>query len=678
MISYLHSVPPGESPPPPPRACFGRGDFIEKIVGLAENFEPIALIGPGGIGKTSIALTLLHHNRIIERFGENRRFIRCDQFPASRAHFLARLSEVIGAAVENPDDLTPLRTFLSSKEILLILDNTESILDPQGTDAQCIYSIVDELCQFRTICVCITSRITTVPQHCRRPVVPQLTRKAACNIFYNIYDDGGRSDIINELVQRLDFHALSITLLATTASRNLWDYDRLAKEWDTRRAQVLRTDFNQSLATTIELSLASPTFQKLGDGARDLLGVVAFFPQGVDEENIDQLFPTISDRKDIFDRFCALSLTHRRNGFITMLAPIRDYLCPRDPRSSPLLCVAKDRYFNWLSVRVGPGKPGFGEARWVVSEDANVEHLLDIFTSLDQGSDDVWSACADFIRHLYWHKRRHSVLKSKIEGLPDDHHLKPRCLFLVARLVGMTGNRAEEKRLYNHVLKLSRDRGDDIWVAKALRDLSRTNRMLGLYGEGMQQAREASEIWARLGDMKGQAHSLFVLAGLLHDDGQLGAAEETASRMINLLPERGEEFLVCDSHLLFGDICRSRGEKERAIHHFEAAIGIASIHNWYNSLVWCHLRLAGLFSDEDRFDDAHAHLNRAESHAIDDAYNLGRTVLLRAETWYLQRRLKEAVSGALRAIEIYEKLGAMIDVEVCRALLRNIEWAMER
>ena len=54
----------GESPPSPPRACFGRDDLIEKIVGLAEDLTPIALVGTGGIGKTSIALAVLHHGSI--------------------------------------------------------------------------------------------------------------------------------------------------------------------------------------------------------------------------------------------------------------------------------------------------------------------------------------------------------------------------------------------------------------------------------------------------------------------------------------------------------------------------------------------------------------------------------------------------------------------------------------
>ena len=245
----------GELPPPPPGACFGRNELIEKMVGFAENLEPAALVGAGGIGKTSIALAVLHHSCIEGRFGDNRRFIRCDQFPASRTHFLARLSKVIGAGIDNPEDLTPLRPFLSSREILIVLDNVESILDPQGTDAREIYSMVDELCRFKTICLLITSRITTVPRHCKRPVIPTLSMEAARDIFYSIHGDGGRSDTIDGLLQCLDFHALSITLLATTASHNMWDYDELAKEWDTHRVKVLQTDYNESLAATIELSL---------------------------------------------------------------------------------------------------------------------------------------------------------------------------------------------------------------------------------------------------------------------------------------------------------------------------------------------------------------------------------------------------------------------------------------
>ena len=672
----VNSILLGELPPPAPRDCFGRDELIEKVVGLAENLEPIALIGAGGIGKTSIALTLLHHNRIKDRFGENRRFIRCDQFPASPAHFLARLSKVIGAGVENPEDLIPLRPSLSSK-MLIILDNAESILDPKGTNAEEIYSVVEELCQIKTICLLITSRITTIPPRCKRPEIPTLSMGAACDIFYGIYGDSGRSDIINDLLRRVDFHALSITLLATTASHNAWDYDRLVEEWDTQRARVLQTDFNKSLAATIELSLASPTFRSLDPNARDLLGVIAFLPQGVDEKNLDWLFPTISNRKNTFDKFCVLSLTYRSNGFVTMLAPIRDYLCPQDPQSSPLLCATRDRYFTRLSVSIGIGTPGFKEARWIVLEDVNVEHLLDVFAAVDENDSGIWDVCCRFMEHLHWHKPRKTTLKSKIEALSDDHPSKPECLYGLSLLSKRVGNYAEQKQLLTHTLELERRRGDTTRIASVLRYLSDADLLQNLHGEGIQHAKEALEIFERTDDAIGQALCLMQLAWLFFYDRQLDAAEDAASRAIDLISDKGERYLVsrCQLHRVLGKIYHSKGEKKKAVQHLQTALEIATPPNWHEELFWIHYSLVELYRNENELEDANTHVERAKSHADGDEYRLARAIYMQAELWSLQRRLEEAKSEALRALEIFEKLGAADegDARVCRELLQIVD-----
>ena len=487
----------GESPPPPPGACFGREELIEKIVILAESLTSIALIGPGGIGKTFVALSALHDDRIKKRFGESRRFIRCDKFPPAQANLLNHLSKAIGAGIENPEDLATLRPFLSSKEIFIVLDNAESILDPQGPDAQNIYTVVEELSRFETISLCITSRISTVPPHCDRPIIPTLSVESACDIFYGIYKNTNRSDIVRELVRQLDFHVLSITLLATTAAQNMWDHNRLAKEWGVHRAQVLRTVRNESLGAVIELSLASPTFHNLDPIARELLGVIAFLPQGVNENNLDWLFPTISNIAGILDTFCALSLTYRSTNSITMLAPLRDYLGPQDPRTSPLLCATKDCYFRRLQLLgdLEPDQPGFGESRWIRSEDVNVEHLLNIFASFDTDLDDIWDACSNFMAHLVWHKPRFTTSRRRIEGLSDDHRSKPRCLLNLSQLLGSLGNRAEQKRLLTYTLELERGRGEDDRVAHTLWRLADANRMLGLQKEGVRQLEGALEIY---------------------------------------------------------------------------------------------------------------------------------------------------------------------------------------
>ena len=163
------------------------------------------------------------------------------------------------------------------------------------------------------------------------------------------------------------------------------------------------------------------------------------------------------------------------------------------------------------------------------------------------------------------------------------------------------------------------------------------------------------------------------LVGLLYSDGQLDAAEEAASRMTGLLPEKGNQSLVCESHRLLGNICQSKGKTKKAIHHFELALGIAASFNWHGDLFLVHYDLARLFLDEGRFDDACDHIGRAKSHTVDSAYNLGRAVEPQATVWYAQSKPEEARSEALRAADVYEKLGVTRDLDDCRELLWKIE-----
>ena len=556
-----------------------------------------------------------------------------------------------------------------------ILDNAESILDPQGENAREIYAVVEELSHFDNICLCLTSRISTIPPACEALGIPTLSIEAARDTFHRIYKNGGQSDPVDEILRQLDFHPLSITLLATVAHHSKWDSGRLTREWEGRRTEVLRTRHNDSLATTIELSLASPMFQELGPGAREVLGVIAFFPQGIDENNLDWLFPDLSDRANVFDNFSILSLTHRSNNFITMLAPLRDHLCPKDPTSSPLLNAVKDRYFTRLSVNVDPGFPGFEDARWIITEDVNIEYLLDVFTSVDASSVGVWDSCASFMEHLRWHKPRLVTFGPKIERLPDDHPSKPGCLNQLSRLFNLVGNDVEQRRLLEYALELWRGRGDDSQVAMTLRFLSDVNTYLGLHKEGVEQANEALEIYKRLYDITGQGLTWKELAGSLYKDQQLDAAEEASLRAIDLLADGDKQFTVCDCYRILGDICRDKGEIEKAVSHFETALGIASRLNYRSSQSWINYELAQLFFGENKLDEAHTRVELARSYAANDLYQLGRAMELQAVFWYEQRKFGEAKLEALGAISVFERIGAAEDIERCRSIIRGVEKA---
>ena len=354
-----------------------------------------------------------------------------------------------------------------------------------------------------------------------------------------------------------------------------------------------------------------------------------------------------------------------------MLAPLRDYLCPNDPTSSPLLNTTKECYFIRLAIKPHPGGPNSEESLWITSEGVNIEHL--VFTSVDVESESVWSACSRFLYQLCQRKPRPVMLGPKIEALPDDRPSKAGCLRHLSQLYDSIGNLAERKRLLTHALQLRKQQGDDYQVGLVLADLSDTNRQMKLIKEEMQQAREASEIFGKLGRTADRAETLTDLAWLLHGDGQLDAAEEVASRAIERLPPDGEQLRVCRCHRILGYIFDSKGKTEKAIRHFEIALGIASSDNLTSQLFWVRIAMAMVFFREGRFDTAHAYIGRAKPHATNHAYLLARASALQAKVWKEQNMSADAKLEASRAFNVFEKLGTVGDAANARWLPQQIE-----
>ena len=159
------------------------------------------------------------------------------------------------------------------------------------------------------------------------------------------------------------------------------------------------------------------------------------------------------------------------------------------------------------------------------------------------------------------------------------------------------------------------------------------------------------------------------LTFLLCDDRPLDAA----SCATNLIGENGDQFQLCEAHRALGRIHRSKGETEKAISHFKAALEIATPSNWHNTQFWDHYSLAELFCDDGRFEDAQAHIEHAKPYAVDGPYYLAHMMWLQAIVRRKQHRLEEARSEVLRAADGFKKLEDAGDMELCMELLQEIQ-----
>jgi len=319
---------PSELFPPPtlpqaPANCFSREEIVNEILDLTDQVASTGLYGSIGVGKTFVALTVLHHNRAKTTFGRNRHFMHYDGLTDSPEGFFERLCDAIGT--DRITDIGQLRSHLESSPLrLLVLDGVDPILDSLAPEAEEVSAIIEELGSNQHICLVTTSRMYPEIHGFHRIEVPILSEDGARETFYS-HCNLDRSSAVDDLIARLDFHPLSIDLLARSVCGNNWDVAMLLKAWDDDQTNALRKNYRQNLKEALELSLRSPTIRNLGTTAQDVLNAIAAFPLGITEGKLGIILPCVAGVGAIVDVLCQFSLVYRQDGFVKMLSPFRFY-----------------------------------------------------------------------------------------------------------------------------------------------------------------------------------------------------------------------------------------------------------------------------------------------------------------------------------------------------------------
>ncbi|KAJ7176226.1 hypothetical protein C8R43DRAFT_872912 [Mycena crocata] len=124
--------------PPEPKIFHGREKELSEILqSFAGHKSPrVAILGPGGIGKSSLSRALIHHPDISARYCDNRFFVSCDSICTS-TELAALVGSYLGMkAGKNVKDLV-VQQLARISSCLLVLDNMETIWEETQSRAEC-------------------------------------------------------------------------------------------------------------------------------------------------------------------------------------------------------------------------------------------------------------------------------------------------------------------------------------------------------------------------------------------------------------------------------------------------------------------------------------------------------------------------------------------------------------
>jgi Cdc6-like AAA superfamily ATPase len=116
--------------PSEPKIFHGRDSELSDILHLFSQGTPkIAILGAGGMGKTSLAKAVIHHTEITERYHQHRFFVACDS-AATQVELAALIGAHVGLKPGNDLTCPVIQYFSSNSNCLLILDNLETLWEP--------------------------------------------------------------------------------------------------------------------------------------------------------------------------------------------------------------------------------------------------------------------------------------------------------------------------------------------------------------------------------------------------------------------------------------------------------------------------------------------------------------------------------------------------------------------
>jgi predicted ATPase/class 3 adenylate cyclase len=541
--------------PRPASSFVGRGTEVEEVASLlADGARLVTLTGPGGSGKTRLA---------IEAAAELVPAFKAGVFWVGLAPLRdpGLVTETIAQTLGTKDGLAD---HIGERALLLLLDNLEQVVEA----APELASLVESCPNLRLL---VTSReLLRVRGEVEYPVLPLAEPEAVELFCARAQTEPGET--VHQLCRVLDNLPLALELAAARASvlspqRML---ERLSRPLDLLRGGRDADPRQQTLRATIEWS-----YELLAAEEEQLFGRLAVFAGGCTLEAAEEV--TEADL-DTLQSLVDKSLLRHTDGRFWMLETIREYAAERLGESADEEAIRERHFDHFLALceRAYEAQRLASESIWLPILDT--EHH-NVRAALDWARDSRPSAEAQLAGAVapYWMLRGHAhEARERLAGALSRYEARDR---IRARALTHRGELEDALPTLDEALRLWRELGDARGEALALEAIGWAHDAHGNY-PAAQLAHEQSLAVRREAGAP-ELEGALARAGLCHvlvASGEIERAEAMAEELLevaakseaSLMQQLALHFLA-DCPLVSGDYREAERRYLRALAYARGA-----------------------------------------------------------------------------------------------------------